>query len=138
MVSLQEHIMANPTDDQWRERLTPEQYRVLREKATEQPFTGALLHNQEQGIYACAACGAELFDSAAKFDSGSGWPSFYDARPGAVLFTRDDSHGMDRTEITCASCGGHLGHIFNDAFGQPTGKRYCVNSVALDFRQKPH
>ena len=124
------------TDEQWREELTPEQYAVLRQKGTEAPGTGALLHNVQSGTYTCAACEAELFDSTTKFDSGSGWPSFYDAKPEAVIFTRDDSLGVAREEITCASCGGHLGHIFPDAPQTPTGQRYCVNSLSLDFVPK--
>lgn len=124
------------SNDEWKQRLTPEQYHILREKGTELPDTGALLHNSETGMYACAACGAVLFDSATKFDSHSGWPSFYDALPGAVVFGTDSSHGMERTEITCANCGGHLGHLFNDAIGQPTGQRYCINSAALQFTPK--
>ena len=124
------------TDEQWKEKLTPEQYEVLRKKATEAPFTGALLHNDTTGMYTCAACGNELFTSDTKFDSGSGWPSFYDAKPGAVVFTEDNSHGMVRTEVTCAVCGGHLGHMFPDAFDQPTGQRLCINSAALKFLPK--
>ena len=121
------------TEAEWREKLTPEQYRVLREKGTEAPYTGALLNNAEQGTYTCAACGSVLFDSSTQFDSHCGWPSFYDAKPGAVEFTEDTSHGMVRTEVTCAVCGGHLGHIFPDAPDQPTGQRYCINSAALQF-----
>lgn len=124
------------TDKEWRKALTPEQYAILREKGTETPFSGALLHNHDTGVYTCAACGAELFDSSAKFDSHSGWPSFYDAKPGAVEFHDDSSHGMQRTEITCTNCGSHLGHIFNDAPDQPTGQRYCVNSMSLEFKKK--
>lgn len=115
--------------------LTDEQKRVLFEKATEAPFTGKFLHNKEAGMYTCAACGAELFSSGTKFDSGSGWPSFYDvAKTGAVKLQDDDSHGMHRVEVVCSNCGGHLGHLFDDAYDQPTGKRYCINSCALDFR----
>ncbi len=119
----------------WEQKLTPEQYEVLRNKATEAPFTGKFLHNKEQGMYTCAACGAALFSSSTKFDSGSGWPSFYDvAKSGAVKLVSDASHGMQRTEVVCANCGGHLGHLFDDAYDQPTGQRYCINSVSLDFK----
>ena len=121
------------SDEEWRQKLTPEQYRILREKGTETPGTGALLHNSRTGTYHCAACGAQLFDSSVKFDSHSGWPSFYDAQPGAITLTPDDSLGMSRVEVTCSNCGSHLGHLFDDAFDQPTGQRYCINSVALDF-----
>lgn len=121
------------TEEEWQKELSPQQYAVMRDKATEAPFTGKLLRNHDKGTYVCAACGIKLFDSDTKFDSQSGWPSFYDARPGAVEFHDDTSHGMSRTEITCANCGSHLGHIFNDAPDQPTGQRYCVNSISLKF-----
>lgn len=121
--------------DQWKKKLTPEQYKVLREKGTEAPFTGKLLHNKDTGKYVCAACGALLFDSETKFDSGSGWPSFYDvANTDAVRLTEDVSQGMHRVEVQCAQCGGHLGHVFNDAPEQPTGMRFCINSCSLDFK----
>lgn len=123
------------SDKDWRAKLTDQQYEVLRNKATEAPFTGKLLHNKEQGMYTCAACGTELFSSETKFDSGSGWPSFYDvAKSGAVKLVPDNSHGMRRTEVVCSKCGGHLGHVFDDAYDQPTGQRYCINSVSLDFK----
>ncbi|MEX0655351.1 MAG: peptide-methionine (R)-S-oxide reductase MsrB [Phycisphaeraceae bacterium] len=122
------------TDAKWREQLTPEQYRVLREKGTEQPFTGRFNKHDEAGTYVCAACRAELFPSDAKFDSGTGWPSFYDvANSENVDLQRDTSHGMTRVEVLCKHCGGHLGHLFEDG-PQPTGLRYCINSASLDFK----
>lgn len=122
-------------DEDFKKKLTPEQYHVLREKGTEAPFTGKLLHNKDDGNYTCMACGAVLFRSGQKFDSGSGWPSFYDvAKTGAVKLEEDTSLGMHRTEATCSNCGSHLGHVFNDAHDQPTGQRYCINSCALDFK----
>lgn len=124
------------SEEQWQSCLTPGQYRVLREKGTELPFTGALTHNKKEGAYLCAACGAVLFNSDAKFDSGTGWPSFYDAaKSGAVVKKEDVSLGMRRIEISCASCGGHLGHLFDDG-PKPTGLRYCINSAALKFKGK--
>lgn len=126
------------SDAEWRKQLSEEEYQVLRGKGTERPFTGKFNQNKETGTYTCLACGAALFSSDTKFDSGSGWPSFYDALPGSVEFHDDSSHGMARTEITCANCGSHLGHIFDDAHDQPTGQRYCINSVSLDFKAKPN
>jgi peptide-methionine (R)-S-oxide reductase len=121
------------SDQEWRELLTPEQYRILREKGTERPFTGTYVDAKQDGVYRCAACGAELFDAGAKFDSGTGWPSFCEpANRQNVTLSTDASHGMVRTEVSCAGCGGHLGHVFDD--GPPsTGKRFCINSVALDL-----
>jgi len=123
------------SDDEWRKTLTPEQYYVLRDKGTERAFTGTLTYNHETGHYCCAGCGAELFDSGAKFDSGCGWPSFtIPADSKAVDEHEDRSVGMVRTEVTCARCGGHLGHVFPDGPG-PTGLRYCINSVSLAFHK---
>lgn len=116
--------------------LTDEQKDVLFNKATEAPFSGALLHNEEDGDYVCANCGTVLFGAETKFDSGSGWPSFYDVKnTKAVKLSEDISHGMQRIEIACAKCGGHLGHVFNDAYDQPTGMRFCINSLSLDFKK---
>jgi peptide-methionine (R)-S-oxide reductase len=125
----------NLSDEEWRKKLTPEQYSVLREKGTEAPFTGELLHNKDSGMYTCAACGSELFDSKTKFDSGSGWPSFYDvANSETVKLVDDSSLGMQRTEVICTNCGGHLGHLFDDAPQTPTGQRFCINSCSLEFK----
>jgi peptide-methionine (R)-S-oxide reductase len=125
------------TEDEWKKKLTDEQYNILREKGTEAPFTGKLLHNDKNGNYICAACGAIVFKSDTKFDSGSGWPSFYDpANTKSVKLIDDASHGMHRVEVECANCGSHLGHLFNDAPDQPTGMRFCINSAALDFKEK--
>lgn len=119
-------------DEELRKRLTPEQYTVLRQKGTEAPFSGKLLHEDRDGVFKCAVCGNALFSSDAKFDSGTGWPSFDQALPGSVKYIDDDTHGMHRTEIVCAQCGSHLGHVFNDG-PTKTGMRYCLNSVCLEF-----
>ncbi len=122
------------TEKEWKEILTPEQYRVLREKGTERPFSGKYVKHKKEGTYVCAACGNELFSSETKFESCSGWPSFYDImNSGSVETHTDRTHGMVRTEVLCKKCGGHLGHVFEDG-PEPTGQRYCINSAALDFK----
>ena len=128
-----EGISVQKTEDEWKKKLSPDQYYVIREKGTERPFTGKLLMNKEKGIYKCAACGNELFTDDMKFDSHCGWPSFdREIAGGKIKVHEDHTHGMRRVEITCAKCGGHLGHVFEDGPTE-TGLRYCVNSLSLEF-----
>ncbi|MBV8085652.1 MAG: peptide-methionine (R)-S-oxide reductase MsrB [Chloroflexi bacterium] len=123
------------SDEEWRKELTPAQYQVLRQKGTEPPYTGKYEHTKEQGVFRCAGCGAPLFESKTKFESGSGWPSFYQPIADDAVHTETDhSHGMVRTEVECAACGGHLGHVFDDG-PDPTGLRYCINSVSIDLEK---
>ena len=132
--------LKNVTEEEWKKKLTPEQYRVLREKGTETPFTGRFYKNFEKGMYVCGACGQELFASSTKFDSDCGWPSFDKSLEGNVEFQEDNSLGMNRTEAICSNCGSHLGHVFDDPSarsarsGQAAGKRFCINSVSLGFK----
>lgn len=121
------------TEKDWKEKLTPEEYYILREKGTERPFSGKYNDFFEEGSYVCAACGNKLFNSDAKFDSSCGWPSFDQAIEGSVIYTKDTSHGMIRTEVTCANCDGHLGHVFDDGPKDTTGTRYCMNSISIKF-----
>ena len=124
------------SDQEWRQELTPDQYRVLREKGTERAFTGEYYDNKAKGVYTCAACGQELFSSDTKYESGSGWPSFYaPIADDKVEEDRDTTHGMVRTEVLCSRCESHLGHVFDDG-PNPTGQRYCMNSISLDFKPK--
>ena len=132
----QESADLPETDDEWRERLTDEEYRILREAGTEPAFSGEYVDHHGDGAFACAGCGTRLFDAETKFESGSGWPSFTDVLASDRIETRTDtSHGMNRTEVVCATCGGHLGHVFEDG-PEPTGLRYCINSAALDYEDE--
>jgi peptide-methionine (R)-S-oxide reductase len=130
-----ERYAVEKSETEWREILTPEQFRVLREHGTERAGTSPLNFEKRTGLYSCAACGTPLFDSGTKYESGSGWPSFFRPLPNAVATTTDRSHGMTRVEVHCATCGGHLGHVFNDG-PAPTGQRYCMNGVSLNFAPK--
>lgn len=125
--------MTDTNEDKFRSKLTNEEYNVLHQKGTEAPFSGKYVNTKEKGMYKCKACGQILFASDTKFDSGTGWPSFYDAVPGSVDFLKDSGHGMERTEVVCSNCKSHLGHVFDDGHGTPTGKRFCMNSVCLEL-----
>ena len=124
------------SDEQWRQRLSPEAYRVCRLKGTERPYSGTYDQHFAQGVYACHCCGEVLFDSESKFDAGCGWPSFDKAIPSSIIYVEDLSHNMKRIEVKCSKCDGHLGHVFNDGPKETTGKRYCINSAALSFNKK--
>lgn len=128
--------MNKLTEEELKEKLTEQQYHVLREKGTERAFSGKYDKHFEDGMYMCGACGQQLFDSSKKYDAGCGWPSFDQAIPGAVKFHEDKSLGMVRTEVTCSNCGSHLGHVFEDGPKETTGQRFCINSLALDFDKK--
>jgi peptide-methionine (R)-S-oxide reductase len=131
-----ENEKIQKSEDEWKAELSPVEYQILREKGTERPFTGKYYLTKQDGMYRCAACGNELFSSETKYESGSGWPSFWaPAASGSVELKSDNSHGMIRTEVVCSRCGSHLGHVFEDG-PQPTGQRYCINSVSLDLKPK--
>ena len=125
--------IKNMTEQDWKEKLSAEEYYILREKGTERPFSGTYNNFFEKGSYVCAACGNKLFNSDAKYDSSCGWPSFDQAIEGSVIYTKDTTHGMIRTEVTCAKCDGHLGHVFDDGPKETTGTRYCMNSISMKF-----
>ena len=125
---------VDKTDEQWRAELSPEEYAVLRQAGTERAFTGEYNDTETTGVYACKACGSELFESDTKFHSGCGWPSFYQPMTDTVEYIEDNSHGMKRVEVRCASCGSHLGHVFPDGYGTPTGDRFCINSISLTLK----
>jgi peptide-methionine (R)-S-oxide reductase len=138
VATTQKQHPIDKTDEQWRAELDSERYAVLREAATEKPWSGELLDESRAGLYTCGACGVELFKSGTKFDSGCGWPSFYDSvNPDAVDLIEDRSLGVVRTEVRCAACGSHQGHLFDDGLGTPTGLRYCMNSLSLGFQAEP-
>jgi peptide-methionine (R)-S-oxide reductase len=128
------NVPVNKTEEQWKKELTEEQFHVIRQKGTDRPYTGKYDQHWDSGTYECAACGAELFTSDTKFDAGCGWPSFYEALDKTkIIEHKDFSHGMVRTEVMCANCGGHLGHVFNDGPKDKTGLRYCINSTSINF-----
>ena len=133
---MMEEEKIEKTDEEWRGQLGPERYRVLREAGTERAFSGEFYEHNEDGTYTCAGCGTVLFGSETKFDTGCGWPSFYESVADTIEFIEDNKHGMSRTDVRCRKCGGHLGHIFNDAPQTPTGQRYCINSASLEFVKK--
>ncbi len=134
-MSEQSEEMGDSSEEYWEDKLSSEEYRILRERGTEPKFSGEYLEVWDDGTYHCAGCGASLFPSDAKFESDHGWPSFYDAKEENIEYQRDTRHGMDRTEVVCANCGGHLGHVFEDG-PNPTGKRFCINSAALSFEEE--
>lgn len=137
MIDKEHTFSVVKTEEEWLEALGPDAYRVLRQKGTERPYSSEFETTWDSGIYVCKGCGAELFESKTKFDAGCGWPSFYQSiDKNAVKEIIDKSHGMIRTEVVCAKCGGHLGHIFNDGYNQPTGLRYCINGISLGFKKK--